>query len=87
MWKETEVHSSYYTEDASVLQTEAPGEHGVYLTEEADGLPPALATALEDGTSPKVAGQRRGLRERLLDWAGSDEARELPGRDSAAGGP
>jgi hypothetical protein len=42
----------------------------VYLTEEADGLPPALTTAPEGGTSLKVAGQRRGLRERLLDCPG-----------------
>lgn len=59
---------------------------GVYLTEDADGLSLALTTTLEDGTPLKAAGQRRGLRERLLNWAGSDEAQDLPRRHGAAGG-
>jgi hypothetical protein len=47
----------------------------VYLTEDADGQSLALTTTLEDGTSQKAAGQRRGLRE------------QLPRRDGATGGP
>jgi hypothetical protein len=59
----------------------------VYQIEDADGLSLALTTTLEDGTSLKAAGQWRGLRERLLDWAGSDETQDLPRRHGAAGGP
>jgi hypothetical protein len=47
----------------------------------------AQAPSFEDGTSLKVAGQWRGLRERLLDWAGSGETQDLPRRHGAAGGP
>ena len=57
----------------------------MYPSSDVGSLPPALATALEDGTSLKAAGQRRRLRTRLLDWAAADEARELPRRDGAAG--
>ena len=49
---------------------------GVYWTEDADGLPLALVTALDDGTSMKVAEQWWDASRRLLDWVSSDAGRD-----------
>ena len=40
---------------------------GVYWIEDADGLPMALVTALDDGTSLKAAGPWRAASRRMLD--------------------
>jgi hypothetical protein len=53
---------------------------GVWCTEDADGMPAALATSLDDGTPLRIAEQWWGLGQRLLDWVGSDAERELPDR-------
>jgi hypothetical protein len=45
---------------------------GVYWTEDADGLPAALATTLDDGiTSLKAAEQWWSAGQRLLEWSAS----------------
>ena len=44
---------------------------GVYWSEDADGLPMALVTALDDGTSLKVAEQWWVPGQLLLEWAAS----------------
>jgi hypothetical protein len=48
---------------------------GVYWTEDADGLPAALVTALEDGTPLRVAEQWWSAGRMLVEWAASDAAR------------
>jgi hypothetical protein len=50
---------------------------GVNAIEDTDGLPVALATALDNGTPLQVTEQWWGLHRRLCEWAASDEAREL----------
>lgn len=49
---------------------------GVYAIEGPDGLPIALATSLEDGTSLRVAEQWWAGSRASLDWVESDAARE-----------
>ena len=50
---------------------------GVYAIMDADGLPAGLATTLDDGTPLKVAEQWWSASRKLVEWAGSDAAREL----------
>jgi hypothetical protein len=49
---------------------------GVYWIADANGLPLALATALDDGTPLKVAEQWWAVNSTLLDWASSDAGRD-----------
>jgi hypothetical protein len=50
---------------------------GVYWAEDADGLPAALATTLDDGvTSLKAAEQWWAASQRLLEWVASAAGRE-----------
>jgi hypothetical protein len=49
---------------------------GVYWMEDADGLPLALASAMDDGTSLAVAEQWWAASQALVEWAGSDTGRE-----------
>lgn len=53
---------------------------GLFWTEDADGLPAALVTALDDGTPLKVAERwwatSRTLFQTLAEWAASDAPHE-----------
>jgi hypothetical protein len=49
---------------------------GLYWIEDADGLPLALASAMDDGTPLKVAEQWWAASSALLDWAVGDAGRE-----------
>ena len=61
---------------------------GVYWAEDADGLPTALATTLDDGvTSLKAAEQWWAASQRLLEWVASAAGREWTGQAGQHGGP
>jgi hypothetical protein len=60
---------------------------GVYWTEDADGMPAALATTLEDGvTSLRAAEQWWAAGQSLLEWTASDAGREWVERHGGQGG-
>jgi hypothetical protein len=49
---------------------------GLYWVEGADGLPLAIAPALQDGTPIMVAEQWWAASNAMLDWVGSNAGRE-----------
>ena len=60
---------------------------GVYWTEDADGLPAALVTTLDDGTPLKVAEQWWWTASRTMMDRATDLARELLERYAKPGEP